>query len=444
MFDHARETELQRYAASLLPQRAGGLERAEDPEEAERFVDAALKWAYRERGGAIPEEKRESALAFYRMISSSFEVFAQGLDYGDLEAIILPGLRPVGDVADGKLTLPEAGEFADLTADPALRGRLESALEGVGCVVLPRHPSIPYAGTGVLVGDGLVMTNRHVAAIFSSGLGERGLGLSSEYGVAIDPRRERPGDTPTTYPVKSVRMVHPYWDVALLEVPGLPMKRLRLAPHDPEGGRRRVAVIGYPAFDMRNPADVQATVFNHRYYVKRVAPGYLTGERLVESFRHDVTACTHDASTLGGSSGSAVVDVATGHVLALHFGGRYRDANWAVPMRELARDQRVIDAGVDFIDPRPDPEVPWKSFWQEVENERVSVPVQIHGQAQEDAPRDVPRTGTLRVTVPIEITIGIGQAITAASFAVVSASPAAAAHATAQAPAGGQGTPGRD
>ena len=64
MFDHARETELKRYAASLLPQRAGGLERAEDAEEAEWCVGAALEWAYRERGGGSGEEKRESALAF--------------------------------------------------------------------------------------------------------------------------------------------------------------------------------------------------------------------------------------------------------------------------------------------------------------------------------------------------------------------------------------------
>ena len=40
---------------------------------------------------------------------------------------------------------------------------------------------------------------------------------------------------------------------------------------------------------------------------------------------------THDSSTLGGNSGSALIDVATGRVVGLHFAGRYLEANYAVP-----------------------------------------------------------------------------------------------------------------
>ena len=47
---------------------------------------------------------------------------------------------------------------------------------------------------------------------------------------------------------------------------------------------------------------------------------------------------THDASTLGGNSGSAIIDVDSGEVVALHFAGEYLKANYAVPMYELARD----------------------------------------------------------------------------------------------------------
>lgn len=36
---------------------------------------------------------------------------------------------------------------------------------------LPNSPSIPYAGTGFVVGEGLLMTNRHVAQLFSQGVG---------------------------------------------------------------------------------------------------------------------------------------------------------------------------------------------------------------------------------------------------------------------------------
>ena len=51
-----------------------------------------------------------------------------------------------------------------------------------------------------------------------------------------------------------------------------------------------------------------------------------------------VPAATHDCSTLGGNSGSAVIDLDTGEVLALHFGGLYHQKNYSVPSSELARD----------------------------------------------------------------------------------------------------------
>jgi hypothetical protein len=39
----------------------------------------------------------------------------------------------------------------------------------------------------------------------------------------------------------------------------------------------------------------------------------------IASFENVVNAMTHDASTLGGNSGSAVIDVQTGQLVALHF-----------------------------------------------------------------------------------------------------------------------------
>ena len=56
---------------------------------------------------------------------------------------------------------------------------------------------------------------------------------------------------------------------------------------------------------------------------------------------------THDCSTLGGNSGSAVIDVNSGDVVALHFAGEYLKQNYAVPMADLAEDSEVTDAGVE-------------------------------------------------------------------------------------------------
>ena len=83
--------------------------------------------------------------------------------------------------------------------------------------------------------------------------------------------------------------------------------------------------------------------------------------RDVRSFGNVVNAITHDSSTLGGNSGSAVLDFsdpdpqAPARVVGLHFAGVYLDANYAVPSHDLAQDSRVVDAGVSFAGPRVEP-----------------------------------------------------------------------------------------
>jgi len=69
------------------------------------------------------------------------------------------------------------------------------------------------------------------------------------------------------------------------------------------------------------------------------APGVL-------SFGHEVRAVTHDSSTLGGNSGSAVIYVAPGAIFHLPFAGRYLDANFA-RLHSLGLDLRVVEAGVE-------------------------------------------------------------------------------------------------
>src|SRR5262249_55422455 len=147
----------------------------------------------------------------------------------------------------------------------------------------------------------------------------------------IDFKREHGRPDTAFLGVRKVVMIHPFWDMALLQVEGLTNAHapLTLSAQDLRSARdAEVAVIGYPAFDPRNPADVQNQVFGGVYYVKRLQPGKIGASRGVASFGHQVDAITHDASTLGGNSGSAVVDVQTGRLFALHFAGLYLDANF--------------------------------------------------------------------------------------------------------------------
>jgi endonuclease G len=336
-----------------------------------------------------------------------------------LEAIVLPANRPVVFVR---------GNSYDTIEDPwtslngeAVKARLSSLLPFIGRVEVPNSPLIPYGGTGFVVGKNLLMTNRHVAALFS-----RGLGLQIRYqpgDAAVNFKRQVDSpedDSSPTITVRSVLMIHPYWDMALLAVNGLPSERaLNLSVRSPEDlvGHNIVAV-GYPARDDRNDLSLQDKIFQRTYQVKRLQPGIVRERASVRSFENVVNALTHDSSTLGGNSGSAIIDVDTGEVVALHFAGEYLKANYAVPMYELARDRRVAPK-LNFQNSLP-PANDWEPAWLRVENneqtpipstarahaDAVSVPLQSPSLA-------VPRSESydLGVTwsIPLRVTVSLGQ-----------------------------------
>jgi endonuclease G, mitochondrial len=259
-----------------------------------------------------------------------------------LEAIVMKENRPVVFVR-GNSYDDVGNPWSSLNA-AEVKTRLSDLLPLIGRIELPNSTLLPYAGTGFVVGKGLVATNRHIAQIFA-----QGLGLTIRYrggDAAIDFKRQvdTPEDDRSDYlSVRGVEMIHPYWDMALLQVDGLRTdKMLRLSVLSPDQlVNRNIVAVGYPALDPRNDAALQDKIFGGVYYVKRLQPGVVRARAKVQSFENQVNAMTHDASTLGGNSGSAIIDVDSGEVVALHFAGEYLKANYAVPMFELARDSRV-------------------------------------------------------------------------------------------------------
>ena len=259
-----------------------------------------------------------------------------------LEAIVMKENRPVVFVR-GNSYDDVGNPWSSLNA-AQVKTRLSNLFPLIGRIELPNSTLLPYAGTGFVVGKGLVATNRHVAQIFA-----QGLGLTIRYrggDAAIDFKRQvdTPEDDRSDYlSVRGVEMIHPYWDMALLQVDGLRTdKMLRLSVLSPDQlVNRNIVAVGYPALDPRNDAALQDKIFGGVYYVKRLQPGVVRARAKVQSFENQVNAMTHDASTLGGNSGSAIIDVDSGEVVALHFAGEYLKANYAVPMFELARDSRV-------------------------------------------------------------------------------------------------------
>lgn len=288
-------------------------------------------------------------------------------DVDTAEAIILPDLRPVLDVQDS--TFPDPGPyFPELEDDPT---PVIAALPAVGRIDVAGIPGLPYAGTGFLVGNGVLMTNRHVAELFTSGLGSAGR-LRFVPGVepSLDLRHELDRAQETILTIVKPLLIHPHWDMALFQVKGSELPpALSLAASEPVAAVLPAAAVGYPAFDPRNDRQVQMKVFRGHFGVKRVQPGYTTGRLQTSSFGHSVRALGHDCSTLGGNSGSCVLDVVTGKVLGLHFGGAYLDSNYAVPAWELARDEHVVRAGVHFAGKRGRGPAEWDVAWRDLDQE---------------------------------------------------------------------------
>jgi endonuclease G len=332
-----------------------------------------------------------------------------------LEAIVMKENRPVVFVRGN--SYDDVGESWTSLNTPEVKTRLSGLFPLIGRIELPTSTLVPYAGTGFVVGKGLIATNRHVAQEFS-----RGLGLTIQYrggDAAIDFKRQvdTPEDDHTAYlTVRGVEMIHPYWDMALLQVDGLPTdKMLNLAVRSPEElVNHKIVAVGYPAPDPRNDLALQNKIFEGVYYVKRLQPGVLRARAKVLSFENEVNAMTHDASTLGGNSGSAIIDVDSGEVVALHFGGEYLKANYAVPMYELARDSRVASklnfdgtvAATSDFDPA----------WRSLGMEAPGAPAQASPSPQPSAPSvplQSPQTtaaddGETTWIVPLRVTVSVG------------------------------------
>lgn len=250
-----------------------------------------------------------------------------------LEAIVLLFGRPPLLVQDGDFAAPPP-EWAHLEEK---RTMLKDIIPSVGRVDLDGHHSFPWCGTAFLVGDGILMTNRHVAQVFASFQGKEWK-FTPGVKAKVDYREEYQRDTPNEFKIDKVLGVHPTYDLALLSVA---MKRgrtkgpevLKISAKPPKATKDAdVAVIGYPAFDSRNGRTEQIDIFKNIFNVKRLQPGKSTG------LKQTPQILGHDCSTLGGNSGSCVIDLDTGNVIGLHFGGQYLKENVSVPLFKIAKD----------------------------------------------------------------------------------------------------------
>ena len=111
------------------------------------------------------------------------------VELNSLEAIVLPRERPVVFIEDDAFrSLPAPWEHF---GNNNIRQLICAAIPSIGRIELPNHPQLPYGGTGFVVGRNLLMTNRHVAQLFATGLGTRGLTFIAGLTAAWAPKRKR-------------------------------------------------------------------------------------------------------------------------------------------------------------------------------------------------------------------------------------------------------------
>jgi endonuclease G, mitochondrial len=390
-----RENQAKQFLAQVQGDSSRGLE---------SFLDSSENVESLAERARLPTENRETVRRTLQKVASNAKLSAP--EQFALEAIIIPDRRPAIDIVGGDFTVrhPDWLHFGT----GRLKSNLKKALPSFGRVEVSGIPGLPYGGSGFVVGPQLLMTNRHVAELFTAGIGRQGLVFRPGLQAGVDFKRERGRTDSQHLRIRRIVMVHPYWDMALLAVDGLTDRNppLFLSVERPEQLQgREIAVIGYPGFDPSHPTDVQNHVFGGVYYVKRLMPGKIGGRRNIGSFGRTISALTQDASTLPGASGSGVIDPVTGDIVALHFAGAYLDANFTVPAWELARDQRVVDAGVNFRSPSQANAAASSQWWGALEQSATPDPLPALGSPASRAPGFSEK---VTWTIPIQVTVQVG------------------------------------
>jgi hypothetical protein len=319
------------------------------------------------------------------------------------ESIARSQFRPVFVIRDNRLTADFVGPDSAVWRDRLLKQQkvIDRVIPCVGRVEVNNNAIYNWAGTGWLIDSDVIVTNRHVASIFSQNREGFAFKMGFPTGLQtakIDFLEEDRRDEALEFAVDSVlwmsENLESQPDVAFLRVNrvsrGTPMPPpIRLAASASPG---EIAItIGYPARVPDVPdQELVRQVFGDVYDKKRLAPG--------EILKVTDSEIEHDCSTLGGNSGSAVVSLATGEALGLHFAGLYMEANYAVPAPKLR----------DLLSKLQSRSLPGM---RAIEVSSHAAPIPAAAMTTTTPSTGGGRTFTLEDHVPIKVTLEVGGAV---------------------------------
>lgn len=213
-------------------------------------------------------------------------------------------------------------EMKDLWS--AFRARVAPLLYSIGRIEQTSGGN--HVGTGFLVADGVIATNRHVLGVLTLGSevlrpGTSRIVFKQETGATNPPEH--------IVGIEDVAAIHPTLDMVLLTVKPLGRPILDIEDVVSSDGTQ-VAVIGYPAEDKSNNPLFLSGVFQRKFGVKCAALGeVLDGSESPSLF--------HDCSTTQGNSGSPIFSLASGRVAGIHRAGFFMYRNEAVDADHLRK-----------------------------------------------------------------------------------------------------------
>jgi len=264
---------------------------------------------------------------------------------GSLEAIVrTDGSRPSFMVRNGEvdLTTSPAGTWTNdiqLSVD-----QLQDAFDCIGRIDVPGSAQ-GFQGTGFLVHENLIITNRHVLQVTadyqSGGSWKVKPGAAIDFGHEFNARESlnrrllRRVVFAGRDPIRDDEIDHKKLDLALFELePAEAAARPRTVlgiegSADWAKPNKKMYIAGYPGSPSAGlaPLTLLEVLFQSTFGHKRLAPGLLIPS---QANVHTWTIA-HDATTLGGNSGSVVLRIDHEQIAAgLHYGGRWSDPreNW--------------------------------------------------------------------------------------------------------------------
>ena len=345
----------------------------------------------------LAEEAADTAKTEVLELAASPEALAKAVQE---ESIVLRRTRPVLAIKENVtqlLFIEQADSEIWKERLTSAAQALDSAIRAVGRINLTGG-DLEWVGTGWLVAHNILVTNRHVARAFATRNGDGftfQMGVSGLIGADVDFLQEIDNPKTLSFNITPMHIEDaPGPDIAFFEVEEVGgdsklAKPLVLSANP--ATTQSAAVIGYPAYDSRIPdPDLMEHIFGKIYNKKRLAPGAVTAV--------DGTQILHNCSTLGGNSGSAVVDLKSGEALGLHFSGTFLTTNYAVRADVVKELLDKVRAGRVM---RPDGR----------DTRRVAAAIPAR-------PVNGPFIGvssSATITIPLTITVSVGGATSAAA-----------------------------